>query len=471
MPVAHVLIFILHMIALEFTTFIGRFHPILVHLPIGFILLAILLEWWESFLKTETPSKLISIAWFIGGIAAFAAALCGWYLGETGLYEEDQIFLHRWLGIALVPIAFIGWWIKLKPNRYPKFLQHGFNILLIILLSVEGHKGGNLTHGDTYLTEFAPKPIQRLLVPEQEAGFKLRLNNPDSVIVYTDLIQPIFDAKCVACHNNDVRRGGLNMSHPDSLILGGDGGQIVFAGNLEESELFRRITLPQKNIKFMPPTTNVLTYDEIKTVEWWINQGASFESVVSQLELGESIKSVLMRGYGLNTTPRPWYEKVEMAPLDSIQIALLIEEGFVVKTFGDNNSLLDVSYTRTELTKEKLLLLEAAKNHITWLSLAETNVEDEWLSILSDFKNLTRLELDKTSISDNGIVYLKELSHLEVLNLYATQVSNSALPLLQKLPELKRVYLSRTQVTSDYAKATSGETEALSFIVDENLKN
>lgn len=459
------------MIALEFTTFIGRFHPLFVHLPIGFILLAIILEWWESFRKTKTPSKLIPIAWFIGGIAAFATALCGWYLGETGLYEEDQIFLHRWLGIALVPIAFIGWWIKLKFNGYPKLLQHGFNVLLIILLSVEGHKGGNLTHGNTYLTEYAPKPIQKLLASEKDSGLKLRLNNPDSVIVYKELIQPILDAKCVSCHGNEVKRGGLNMSHPDSLFLGGDGGQIVFAGNLEESELFRRITLPQKNIKFMPPTSNVLTYDEIRIVEWWIGQGASFESVVSELEVGKSIKPFLMRRYGLNTTPRPWYEKVEIAPLDSIQISLLIKQGFFVKTFGDNNPLLDVSYTSTGLTKEKMATLEAAKNHITWLSLAESNVEDEWLSIISGFKNLTRLELDKTTISDEGIFYLKDLSHLEVLNLYASRISNSSLPLLQKLPELKRVYLSRTQVTSDYAKAASVEIEGLSFIVDENFKN
>ncbi len=459
------------MIALEFTTFIGRFHPLFVHLPIGFILLAILLEWWENFQKTKTTSKLIPIAWFIGGLAAFAAALCGWYLGETGLYEEDQIFLHRWLGIALVPIAFIGWWIKLKSHSYPKLLQHGFNVLLIILLSVEGHKGGNLTHGDTYLTEYAPKPIQKLLASKKTAGFKLRLNNPDSVMVYRELIQPIFDAKCVSCHGNEVKRGDLNMSHPDSLFLGGDGGQIIFGGNLEESELFRRITLPQKNIKFMPPTPSVLTYDEIKIVEWWIDQGASFESTVSDLEIDKSIKPVLMRSYGLNTTPRPWYEKVEIAPLDSIQISLLTKQGFFVKTLGDTNPLLDVSYSSTSLTKEKMEALEAAKNHITWLSLAETNVADEWLSIISDFKNLTRLELDKTTISDEGIIYLKDLSHLEVLNLYASRVSNSSLPLLQELPELKRVYLSRTQVTSDYAKAASGEKEDLSFIVDENFKN
>ncbi len=459
------------MIALEFTTFIGRFHPLFVHLPIGFILLAIILEWWESFRKKQTPNALISIAWFVGGLAAFAAALCGWYLGETGLYEEDKIFLHRWLGIALVPIAFVGWWIKKKYNNYPKVVQHGFNILLIVLLSVEGHKGANLTHGETYLTEYAPKPIQKLLASKEDEGFKLLSNNPDSVRVYTDLIQPLFDAKCVSCHGNDVKRGGLNMSHPDSLLLGGDGGQVVLKGNAGESELFRRMTLPQNNSKFMPPTNSVLTYDEIKTVEWWIDQGASFENVVSQVEVGKSIKPVLLRKFGLDTTPRPWYQKVQIAPLDSTQIASLVQEGFFVKTFGENNPLLDVSYTGLDLTREKVRALDVAKNHITWLSLTETNVADEWLSVISGFKNITRLELDKTAISDEGIVYLKDLSHLEVLNLYGSKISNASLPLLQELPELKRVYLSRTQVTADDAKAILSEKEDISFIVDENFKN
>jgi len=459
------------MIALEFTTFIGRFHPLFVHLPIGFIMLAILLEWWESFRKTNTPSKLIATAWFIGGFAAFAAALCGWYLGETGLYEEEQIFVHRWLGIALVPISFIGWWIKRKSNDYPKLLQNCFNVLLIILLSIEGHKGGNLTHGETYLTEFAPKPLQKLLAPQKNSISGLRLNNPDSVAVYVELIEPIFNAKCVACHNNEVKRGGLNMSQPDSLLFGGDGGKIIAAGNLEESELFRRITLPQKNIKFMPPTTNTLNYDEIKTIEWWIEQGASFENTVSELNVDKRMKPVLMRSYGLNTEPRAWYEKVQIAPLDSTQIVILTQQGFSVKTFGENNPLLDVSYAGNSLTRVKMAALAVAKNHITWLSLTDTNVEDEWLSTISDFKNLTRLELDKTNISDDGVTNLKALSHLEVLNLYASGVSNTSLLVFQELPELKRVYLSRTQVTLDNAASASTKREDLSFIVDDNFKN
>lgn len=456
------------MIALEFSTFLGRFHPLLVHLPIGFILLAILLEWWESFNKTENPSQLIPIAWFIGGLSAFAAAICGWYLGETGLYEEEHLFLHRWLGVFLVPISFIGWWIKRKSNEYPKLLQNGFNIFLIILLSIEGHKGGNLTHGETYLTEFAPEPIRKLLGGDKDSTLVSTFVEPDSVIIYHQLIAPIFEVKCISCHGNEVKRGALNMSHPDSLQLGGDGGPVIATGSPLQSELFRRITLPQTEAKFMPPTPNVLTYDEIKTIEWWIEQGASFEDRLSDVKVPDNMKPLLLRRFGLNTEERPWYEKVQLAALDSIQIMTLQENGFMVKNLGDKNPLLDVSYSGTDLSKEKMALLESARKHITWLALSETNMENEWLSVVSDFSNLTRLELDRTNITDEGITYIKGLLHLEVLNLYASEVTDKVLPTLDQMPGLKRVYLSETKVTPEVAKEISDNNSQLSIIISSN---
>ncbi|MGF1558785.1 MAG: c-type cytochrome domain-containing protein [Flavobacteriaceae bacterium] len=453
------------MVALEFTTFLGRFHPLFVHLPIGFILLAILLEWWESFNKTQNPSQLIPVAWFIGGLSAFAAAICGWYLGETGLYEEENLFLHRWLGVFLVPISFIGWWIKRKPNEYPKQVQNGFNILLIVLLSIEGHKGGNLTHGETYLTEFAPEPIRKLLGGAKDSTLVSTFVEPDSVIIYHQLIAPIFEVKCISCHGNEVKRGALNMSHPDSMQLGGDGGAVLVKGSAAQSELFRRITLPQKNNKFMPPTPNVLTYDEIKTIEWWIEQGASFEDRVSDVKVPDNMKPLLLRRFGLNTEKRPWYEKVQLAALDSAHLINLRRNGFTLKTLGGKNQLLDVSYSGTNLSAEKMALLEPASKHITWLSLSETNLENEWLSIVSDFSNLTRLELDRTSISDEGIGYIKGLHHLEVLNLYASKVTDSVLPSLGQMPKLRRVYLFETNVTSQAAKGISEINSQLSIIV------
>ncbi|WP_027078502.1 hypothetical protein [Maribacter antarcticus] len=82
-----------------------------------------------------------------------------------------------------------------------------------------------------------------------------------------------------------------------------------------------------------------MIYDKIKNVELWINQGASFENVVSELEVGKSIKSLLFRSFGLNTTPRVLSEKLQIAPLDNKQIASLKQQSFFVKTFGDNKLL------------------------------------------------------------------------------------------------------------------------------------
>jgi len=455
------------MIALEFSTFLGRFHPLFVHLPIGFLMLAVLLEWYERFRKTETKSRLIPIAWLLGAISAAGASFSGWWLGETGLYEEDLLFSHRWLGIALVVVAFVGWWLKRAPEKHSALLQNGINILLLGMLFVEGHKGGNLTHGETYLTEYAPEPIQNILGSNKNKDSVPQFANPDSVQVYADLVQPIFESKCVACHNNEIKRGGLNMSHPDSLQLGGDSEDVLAAGNVEESELFRRITLPQKNVKFMPPTNDVLAYDEIKTIEWWIEQGASFDGAVASMEVTDNIKPVLLRRYGLDTEPKPWYETVRLEPLDSAQIVNLQKSGFIVKTLGAENPLLDVKYSGNDLTKEQLSELEKVKNHVTWLSLAQTNVEDGWLATVGKLPNLTRLQLEKTNISDKGVAQLSSLEHLEALNLYGTNVTDACLPDIQKIGGLKRVYLWETKVDAQTAKAMEENNGALKVIVGE----
>jgi len=455
------------MIALEITTFLGRFHPVLVHLPIGFLVLAIALEGFESFRRTETKSRLIPAAWLLGGISAGTAALCGWYLGETGLYKEDILFLHRWLGIALVVLSFLGWWLKRNPENYSPLIQNGFNILVLGMLFYEGHQGGNLTHGEEYLTEYAPARIQNILGAKKDKDSLPEFSNPDSVLVYDDLVRPIFESKCFVCHNTEVQRGGLNMSLPDSLLKGSQGDPIIVDGSAEDSELFRRITLPKRNIKFMPPTQNPLTYDEIKIVEWWINTGASFEKNVSEVTVKETIKPVLLRRYGLNTEPKPWYETVQMVRLDSIRISELRQNGFTVESLGPKNPLLDVSYSGNNLTEVQLQKLEQVKAHITWLSLAGTNVRDEWLAIIADFQNLTRLELEKTAVSDKGVAFLSKLEHLESLNLYGTQVTDSCLGDIDKISGLKRVYLWGTKVSTQIAKRAGKNNETLEIIVGE----
>ena len=449
----------------DFTNFIGRFHPLLVHLPIGFLLLGILMEWYQRIRKTKKLSNLISYAWLLGGIGGALAAFCGWWLGETGLYFENDLFLHRWIGIAIVIISFIGWWLKKKPEQHANVIHQTTNFLILGLVLFEGHLGGNLTHGSDYLYEYAPEWIRNMMMPEKDEMTDLSKN--ETVFIYEDLVQPIFVRKCFACHNNEVQRGGLNMISIDSMLIDSSKDPIFLGGNTEESELFRRITLPQRNVKFMPPVGDPLTYDEIKIVEWWIAQGASANTKVGDTDLPESLKPAILRQYGLDANPKPYYEMVNISPLDSTVIRTIEQNGFTVKSLGDDNPLIDIKFTGSKLTLEQLKSLEQAAAHITWLSVARTNITDDWLTIISSFENLTRLQLEKTAITDQGIRIITNLKHLEALNLYGTNITDSSLEDIKKIEGLQRVYLWGTKVSNQAAKELEENKEDLQVIIGE----
>lgn len=434
----------------DFTHFLGRFHPVLVHLPIGFLLLAILMEWYQR-IKARKIGQLIGYAWLLGSLGGMASIISGWWLSDTGLYLEDDLFFHRWLGVSLVIMGFIGWWLKTNRKRFSTGIQHTINILVLLVICIEGHLGGTLTHGPDYLLEYAPDFLKNKLVQKEEFG-KIDYSNQDSILVYKDLIEPIFQEKCWACHSSKVQRGLLNMEHPDSLLQGGENGSIIIAGNTAESELFKRITLSPKSQKYMPPVGEPLTYSEIQLLDWWIANGADFTMKIDERITTGPIKSILSKNYGIDTTPKPWYETVKMNPVDSLVIEKLINQGFSVKKLGEANHLLDIKYNDETLNEEKIKSLVDVSEHITWLSFAKSNISDSHLNYISQFPNLTRLQLEKTQLTDAGIKQLSSLEHLESINLYETRVSEKCLEDLTKISSLRRIYLWNTSVDKTLAQ-------------------
>ncbi|MEL6276838.1 MAG: DUF2231 domain-containing protein, partial [Bacteroidota bacterium] len=209
--------------------FIGRFHPLLVHLPIGFLLLTIALSWLN---KEEKFNHLISWAWLLSSISALFTVIAGWLLANHGSYEENTLFWHRWLGVGIVCIAFLGWWIGKNASQPNQTIVRLLSFSAVGLLIVGGHLGGNLTHGPTYVLEKAPRAIQQLAGYEEETFTEYpRYYHPDSTLVFEDLISPILEKKCVACHNDNVTRGGLNVTTQELLLSGGDNGEVIIPGN------------------------------------------------------------------------------------------------------------------------------------------------------------------------------------------------------------------------------------------------
>ena len=68
--------------ASDIVLFFGRFHPLIVHLPIGFLVLAAIMELLSTFYKKkfEGLSIAISISILCGGFGALASAIIGYML-------------------------------------------------------------------------------------------------------------------------------------------------------------------------------------------------------------------------------------------------------------------------------------------------------------------------------------------------------------------------------------------------------
>ncbi|MEM8584112.1 MAG: DUF2231 domain-containing protein, partial [Bacteroidota bacterium] len=420
--------------------FIGRFHPLLVHLPIGFLFAAIALE---CLVDRKKHLQLFSWLWLIGFLSAAGAAVAGWLLAEAGSYAEDTLTLHRWAGIGLVVLASIGWLIKRQPDRWNKFVQWGINFSVLGGLFMGGHQGGNLTHGPTYLVEKASPVIQRLAgYNEQVQVEREQLRDPSSTLVYNDLIRPIFIAKCVVCHNNEVTRGGLNMSTPELLIAGGDSGPSIDFSEPLSSEILRRLSLDNDNPKYMPPKGTPLTYLEKRLIEWWLIQDELFEKSVAESEPPEAIKAILLELYGLDTDPKPYYETVEVLLASEQDIVAAQAKGFSVQPLSENNNFLDVRGMpgRGPMTEERLSSLMPLANYITWLDLSDMGLTDDLLAQLPTFPHLTRMRLEKNLLTDASIPVIARMPQLNSLNLYENRITDAAVGNLAEIDRLESLF-------------------------------
>ena len=86
--------------------------------------------------------------------------------------------------------------------------------------------------------------------------------------VFTHLIRPVLDAKCVQCHGSDKDKGKLRMHTKEDFLKGGKevGKDIVIKGKVDDSELIYRITLPKDDDEAMPTITQDETHTIVKVM-------------------------------------------------------------------------------------------------------------------------------------------------------------------------------------------------------------
>src|SRR5262249_6084851 len=91
-------------------------------------------------------------------------------------------------------------------------------------------------------------------------------------ITYQDHVMPILRDKCLGCHNQDKKSGGLRVNTFSNLMAGGSLGGVVKPGDAGNSRLYWQV--PHKREPFMPPKSEMLAKETLETIRQWIAGGA-----------------------------------------------------------------------------------------------------------------------------------------------------------------------------------------------------
>src|SRR5215218_9848470 len=285
----------------------GRMHPLVLHFPIVLLLLSIVWEGINFFKSPYTEAKQLGdVLLLAAAFTAVITALMGLFLSHEEGYTPEMLQWHKWGGV-LVSLLLLGWYAFRNAVRRSTVVWSAIALAGLGAIIITGHQGANITHGQNFL--LAP-----ILAETAKPPVLL-----EDAVVYTDMVQPILQAKCNSCHNEQKQKGGLVMETTADLLKGGKNGVLWDSTAADWGLLLSRIHLPESAKKHMPPQGKPqLTNEEIQVLYHWIKSGASLTTKVADLPPTNSLR--LLANAQFQTIETDDYT---FAPADEKKVAAL----------------------------------------------------------------------------------------------------------------------------------------------------
>lgn len=483
--------------------FFGRFHPILVHLPVGILMFLMVVE--VLCLRRSIEAKFgeaALLALWMGAAGAVFAVLAGIMLSREGGFEGGTFTLHQGLGIIGTAGILLGLVLRLTGmSTENRGLVDGYRAVLFLSFAIMGvgaHFGANMVHGSKYMTQYAPPAVAEQIVgmekwllslvegPEEKlkpkapepapvepktqviAKTEPKVEAPkdpsppapvpssdkpeapmvagaEGKLVFDHLVLPVLQEKCNNCHNEDKSKGGLRMDTYDLTIAGGDSEGNVVPGKPDQSLLISRILLPEDDDEHMPPEGKPqISPEELALLRWWIEQGASNTMTVKDAKLPEETK--------------PLVEKLLAAPSTSFRMNEQPMPSLISGTWL-RRALVTTAITLTAVTQAA----DEAKGPSPAMAEAVKKVEAAGASLLpisagAASYRFTALNVAK-DFGDAGLDLLAPIAEsLVSVDLARTQVTDAGLAKVAAFKNLKELRLDNTGITDaglDHLKGLS----------------
>jgi uncharacterized membrane protein len=428
-------------------SFLGRLHPLILHLPIGLFTAVLLLEIQSWFMRESSPRSshpCLKLLYVAAALSACATAATGYLLSRDEAYAGTVLDSHFRFALLFTIAAAMTTLLAVLPGTgkargagraIPRFLML---LLSLGLMTMTSHRGAVITHGSAFLSEHAPAWLQPILGSvEDESG------RPTSSVatVYNRLVKPVLSSRCLNCHGVEKKLNGLALHTPEAIQTGGKSGSPVSSVNNAKPLLTRYINLPPEDEHHMPPNGKPqLTDAEKLLLEWWIEAGASFELPTTD----PSVPLQFRRQPEAATDPTDVLQRDTPPPKSVMQaIASLRSQRVFVQTLGEHDDALHVDCSVEAGTVDNAFIghLEPVATKVAWLNLSRCNISSDAMTTVARMANLEELNLSGTGVDVGGLPALKELEKLVKLNLCNTSLNDAAAADLGQMTQLRELYL------------------------------
>lgn len=265
------------------TEFLGRTHLVVLHFPIALLIVAALVEALAALNLRRTASRYAptsagTIMFAVALIACAYTVISGLILGYNDPPGTDP---HRTLGIATGILALLAALPLIASRRAQPGSAPKLYLALLFTsagaVTFTGHLGGNLTHGEGFLT----RPLIAMLNPQPApapgaAITPAALNiTQEQLDIYLNQIQPILDASCIDCHGPDDPEDDVRLDSIEFVLASKP--RVVVRGDADMSDLTYYIELPAGDPDIMPPEDHAdpLTPDQTQLIRDWVESLAS----------------------------------------------------------------------------------------------------------------------------------------------------------------------------------------------------
>lgn len=418
---------------------VGRMHPLLLHFPLVLVIV-------YAVMAIVFPrDKIIGSALLL--IAAFTAAITcimGLFLSKEEGYDAEALWWHKWGGVSISLFALFWYWLQHKV-RAKKAVTIVTCVVAMFLIVVTGHLGASITHGENFLLG----PVKNTNVVALE-----------DAEVYTHMVRPILEQKCMGCHSSKKAKGELVMETEELLLKGGKNGKLWDTTENDLGLMLQRIHLPLDQKKHMPPKNKLqLTEEDIAVLAQWIQKGSDFKLKVADLSHSDTLYQIAYKNFTSTNTIA-----YDFPEADASVVSKLNTVNRVITPEATGSPALTVSFFNSNLfSSTQLNELKEIKKQVVSLNLAQMPLKDGDIKTVSEFENLRQLNLSFTGISGNSLAELKKLKHLRSLGLSGTNITASQLEQLQSFANLTTLYIWNTPVAATDIEKLQQKFKAIRF--------